>query len=207
MMSVIVRKETDPAGGTSETSGTSRERMIASAALLFRENGYSGTGFRDVVTHSGAPRGSIYHHFPGGKAQLAQETIDYAAGVVESAIERGAAAGDPLAALRATLAWWRATLVASDYRAGCPIVAITVEAHEPELSESADLAFARWERVLAAALRDGGVPPARAARLATLAVAAVEGAVIRCRAARDTAALDEVGRELEAIFRGARDGG
>jgi AcrR family transcriptional regulator len=49
----------------------SRNRMIQSAALLFREHGYSGTGFRDVIEHSGAPRGSIYHHFPGGKEELA----------------------------------------------------------------------------------------------------------------------------------------
>jgi AcrR family transcriptional regulator len=198
MMSVIVREEPDDAGRST------RERMIVSAAALFREHGYSGTGFRDVVAHSGAPRGSIYHHFPGGKAQLARETIGYAADVVATVIERGSAAGDPLIALRATLDWWRATLVASDYRAGCPIVAVTVESHEPALTEAADRAFARWERVLASALRDGGVDDQRAARLATLAIAAVEGAVIRCRAARDTAALDEVGRELETIFREAR---
>ncbi|WP_203217549.1 helix-turn-helix domain-containing protein [Nocardia arthritidis] len=47
--------------------------MVLSAVQLFREHGYSGTGFRDVIAHSGAPRGSIYHHFPGGKAQLGQE--------------------------------------------------------------------------------------------------------------------------------------
>ena len=57
---------------TDATPPDSRTRMIASAAELFREQGYSATGFRDVVEHSGAPRGSIYHHFPGGKAQLAQ---------------------------------------------------------------------------------------------------------------------------------------
>ena len=53
----------------------SRERMVRSAAYLFRERGYSGTGFRDVIAHSGAPRGSIYHHFPDGKAQLAEEAV------------------------------------------------------------------------------------------------------------------------------------
>lgn len=56
----------------------SRERMVRSAAFLFRERGYSGTGFRDVIAHSGAPRGSIYHHFPEGKAQLAEEAVRYA---------------------------------------------------------------------------------------------------------------------------------
>src|SRR4051812_49001651 len=60
----------------------SKKRMVESAALLFREQGYSGTGFRDVIGHSGAPRGSIYHHFPGGKSELAAETVRYAGEVV-----------------------------------------------------------------------------------------------------------------------------
>jgi AcrR family transcriptional regulator len=53
--------------------------MIRSAALLFRENGYSGTSFRDVIAHSGAPRGSIYHHCADGKEQLAADTAEWAA--------------------------------------------------------------------------------------------------------------------------------
>ena len=105
--------------------------MVESAALLFRERGYSGTGFRDVIEHSGAPRGSIYHHFPGGKSELAAETMRYAGDVVAARIERAAADGDPAAVLRAFVA-----LVASarsrdsDFRAGCPVVAVAVEAHD-----------------------------------------------------------------------------
>ena len=67
--------------------------MIRSAALLFRENGYSGTGFRDVIAHSGAPRGSIYHHFPDGKEQLAADTVEWAGAVIERRLARAARAG------------------------------------------------------------------------------------------------------------------
>ncbi len=77
-----------------------RTRMIISATELFRENGYSGTGFRDVVAHSGAPRGSIYHHFPGGKTELAEEAVRLAGDVVAARIERAAADGDPQAMRR-----------------------------------------------------------------------------------------------------------
>lgn len=204
MMAVIVDERADPTPADRNVS--SRDRMIASAARLFREHGYSGTGFRDVVADSGAPRGSIYHHFPGGKAELAQETVRYAADVVAAVIDR--AGDDPVAALQVTLAWWRATLEKTGYRAGCPVVAIAVEAHErPELLDAAADAFAQWERLLAGSLRGAGVARGRAGRLAALAVAAIEGAVVRCRAARDTRALDDVGRELEALFRGAASDG
>src|SRR3954462_5636802 len=102
----------------------SRNRMIESAALLFREHGYSGTGFRDVIEHSGAPRGSIYHHFPGGKAELATETVRYAGAAIAAEIERLARDGDAVAVLRAFVGWWRHLLERSDFRAGCPVVAV-----------------------------------------------------------------------------------
>lgn len=73
----------------------SRERMVRSAAFLFRERGYSGTGFRDVIAHSGAPRGSIYHHFPGGKAQLAEEAVRYAGDFLNAGILAATEGGDP----------------------------------------------------------------------------------------------------------------
>src|SRR5437588_7959739 len=64
-------------GGESPMASDTRERMVRSAAYLFRERGVSGTAFSDVIAHSGAPRGSIYHHFPGGKLQLAEEAVRY----------------------------------------------------------------------------------------------------------------------------------
>ena len=76
MMIVIARAERD----LGDTTADSKRQMVESAALLFREQGYSGTGFNAVIEHSGAPRGSIYHHFPGGKAELAAETVRYAGG-------------------------------------------------------------------------------------------------------------------------------
>ena len=182
----------------------SRERMVQSAAVLFREHGFSGTGFRDVIEHSGAPRGSIYHHFPGGKAQLAAETVRYASDVVATRIERVTVDGDPVAMLRAFVAGWRRTLERSDFRAGCPIVAVAVEApDDPELAEAVVDAFERWERMFAAVLREAGVPRARAARLATLTVSSLEGTVVLCRARRDTRPLDAVARELEDVIRSA----
>jgi AcrR family transcriptional regulator len=184
----------------------SRERMVRSAALLFRERGYSGTAFSDVIAHSGAPRGSIYHHFPGGKAELAQEAVAWAAATIAERLDEALASEhDAAGVLRAFLAPWREVLERSDFRAGCPLVAITVETDVPAaLTEAVERAFAGWQRLLAARLRRAGIAPARARTLATLTLGAIEGAVLLCRAQRDTAPLDAVAGELARAIEAAR---
>jgi AcrR family transcriptional regulator len=178
-----------------------RERMVRSAAYLFRERGFSGTAFSDVIAHSGAPRGSIYHHFPGGKTQLAEEAVRYAGDFLNAGVRAATRDDDPVAAVRVFLGWWRRVLVRSDFRAGCPIVAVTVESQlESRLAEAAADAFQRWEDALAAGLVAAGAAPARAARLATLIVGAVEGATILCRARRSVKPLDDVTTELEELI-------
>ena len=176
--------------------------MIRSAALLFREQGYSGTGFRDVVDHSGAPRGSIYHHFPGGKGELAEETLLWAGEVIARHLARAAHDSDPIAALRAFVGAWRKTLQDSEFRAGCPVVAVAVEANAGSrpIAAAAD-AFSRWHDLIASSLRDAGVGGPEARRLATLVIAAIEGAIILCRAQHDMRPLNDVTRELEATLR------
>lgn len=183
----------------------SRERMVRSAAYLFRERGYSGTGFRDVIAHSGAPRGSIYHHFPGGKVQLAEEAVQYAGEFLNAGIQAAVEGGDAASAVDAFVGWWRGVLLKSEFRAGCPVVAVTVESHDdaPQLVQAAASAFARWQDTLATGLENAGASPDRAARLATLIVSAVEGATILCRAERDLRPLDAVVAELKALTRTA----
>jgi AcrR family transcriptional regulator len=182
----------------------SRNQMIQSAALLFREHGYSGTGFRDVIEHSGAPRGSIYHHFPGGKEQLAADTVAWAAGVMERRIERAAQSGDPVAALGIFVDAWREVLEDSNFRAGCPIIAVAVEADAgAAATAAADAAFSGWQDVISRALLDAGVSRTDARRLATLVVAGIEGAILICRVRSDIRPLRDVHRALEAALRTA----
>jgi AcrR family transcriptional regulator len=186
----------------------SRERMIQSAALLLRERGLAGTSFREVVEHSGAPRGSIYHHFPQGKNQLVEEAIDAAGAFAERLLTRAGDGADPVAMLRAFVDLWAQTLTGSDYRAGCPVLAVATEAapDEPQLRAAAAGAFGRWHAALAADLRAAGVTPARARRLATTVIAGVEGAVVLCRAQQSSRPLRDVGAELELLLQDALPG-
>jgi AcrR family transcriptional regulator len=175
--------------------------MIVSTALLLREKGLTGTSFGDVIDHSGAPRGSIYHHFPDGKAQLVEEAMQYAGSYVADSIEDA----DPIEALRSFKRGWRKVLEGSDFRAGCPIVAVAVEAHSdaPQLAAAAAAAFASWQDALQVLLERDGVEPDRARRLAATTVAAIEGAVVICRARRDMKPLEDVSAELETMLSAA----
>jgi TetR/AcrR family transcriptional repressor of lmrAB and yxaGH operons len=177
-----------------------RQKMILSQALLQRERGVAGTALPDVLEHSGAPRGSIYHHFPRGKAQLVEEATRYAGEVVARGLARALDGDDPAAALHAFVATWEAVLRGSDFEAGCSVVAATLEGdRSPAARDQAAAAFARWEELYAGALERRGVGADRARSLATLAVAAIEGAVVLARARRSPEPLRRVARELEDL--------
>jgi AcrR family transcriptional regulator len=177
-----------------------RERMVVSTALLVREKGARGTSIDDVLAHSEAPRGSVYHHFPGGRQQLLREAIDYAGEYVAARLDRAAGT---LAMLDAFLKEYRDQLVASDFRAGCPVVAVAIEAGdgESDLHRHAGAAFERWQQVLAQRLVADGVSAPRARELAVLVIASIEGALVMARAHRDAEPLDDVHHHLRALLR------
>src|SRR4051794_2068294 len=191
------------------TSGGQRTRtgMVRGAVELLRQRGYTGTGFREVIELTGAPRGSIYHHFPGGKAQLAGEAVEYAGAVARDAIAAPLAAGDPVAALRAFVELWRTDFERSGHRAGCPVAAVAVENHDeaPGLLDAAARSFGAWRDAFSECLRHAGVAPARSRRLAALVVSAVEGAIVLSRADRSSAPLLDTAVELEDAIRSAID--
>lgn len=177
-----------------------RNRMIQSAALLFRERGVEGTAFADVLEHSGAPRGSVYHHFPGGKQQIAEEATRWAGDFMAAGLAAALEQDDPLAALDTFVQLWAGILAESDYEAGCPIVAAALEgSRTPGARAEAATAFSNWEQLLAQALAESGVHRDRARSLATLIIAAIEGAVVLARAERTTEPLARVAGELRTI--------
>lgn len=184
--------------------GNPRERMVVSAALLIRERGAQATAISDVLKHSRAPRGSAYHYFPGGRMQLLEEATDYAGAYIADKISAAANAADLLDDLTDL---YRRQLVRSDYRAGCPIVAVTVEAGDPDnperttkVIERAAAAFASWTELIGRRLIAEGVRPERAEELAMLVTTSIEGAIIVARASRDVKPLDLVQRQLRALL-------
>ncbi|MEU0164240.1 TetR family transcriptional regulator [Streptomyces iakyrus] len=186
-----------------ESSTSARDRIVAGAADMISRRGLNATSIRETAKHARAPLGSTYHYFPEGKQQLVTEAVRYTGEWTARSLRKELQAG-PEAGLQAFLALWRQIVVDSDFRAGCPVLAVSIE--EPAagqtsavLAAAADV-FTTWEGLLADSLREHGADPERAAHLATLIVAAVEGTVAMCRAKRSTEPLDRTAGQLRALI-------
>jgi TetR/AcrR family transcriptional repressor of lmrAB and yxaGH operons len=170
----------------------SRSRMIHAAAELFRQRGYHATAFSDVIQASGAPRGSTYFHFPGGKQELAREAIALAGDEIEELVAVAAERADgPGSLVRVLGDMVAARLEGSDYRNGCAIATMVLELapENEELSTEFETVFGRWRAALARQFETSAIAPGRAIGLADLVMSAFEGALVLSRATRSTEAF------------------
>ncbi|MGY3494318.1 TetR/AcrR family transcriptional regulator [Bradyrhizobium sp. USDA 4502] len=199
-----------------------RAKMVAGAADLMSRRGVNATSVREVVRHTGTPRGSISHHFPRGKQQLIGEAIVFAGQKASGplrqlTIEHGAIDG-----LRAFIELWRKVLEKTDFKAGCPVLAVAVEQYVSDVTDEtgtsdeptqqhllglAQDVFVDWQEILSSAITRQGVASSRARRLATLVIASIEGTVAMCRASRSAQPLDDVRLELELVLKAAIESG
>src|SRR5690348_2501794 len=142
-----------------------RTRLLDTAGKLFRSQGFHATGLDQILRRSRTPKGSLYYYFPGGKDQLAIETLQYVAGEqgqMMSAIF--SAQSDPLETLQTFFAHIAENLQASDFRDGCPIAAVTLEvaSDRPSVREACRQGFQTWLEVLVQHLNRAGLGEARA---------------------------------------------
>jgi len=182
-------------------SSLSRASMVRSAASLIRSRGVSATSLSDVLADSGAPRGSIYHHFPDGKRQLAEDAIHWTS---ERVLARLGAAAPTSASdvLERFIDIWRQVVVTSGGSGGCVVagVAIDTVAGETDLMEVVRATFRSWAAVLAEQLEAVGLPVDRAMPIAVATLAGMEGALILCRAERSVRPLEVVAEELMRLL-------
>jgi AcrR family transcriptional regulator len=169
--------------------------MVASAVALLARRGLQATSFSEVLEHSGAPRGSVYHHFPAGKNQMIDSALDAAGATAIELLDRKA--GEPAEEItRWFLHIWREVLIRGKFEAGCAVLAVAVAAETPELLEHTAQVFRGWRRRLAELLVDGGLAEADAQRFAATLVAASEGAVVLARAEQSLEPFDLVAEQL-----------
>ncbi|HVD41044.1 MAG TPA: helix-turn-helix domain-containing protein [Solirubrobacterales bacterium] len=167
-----------------------RDRLLNGARKLLAEKGYAGMELRDVADRGKAPRGSIYHHFPEGKKQLAIEAAELEGREIRSAIESSLAELGLAETLSTFGEMFRRRVKDQPERLGCPVAAAALARPEdPALAAAATAAFQSWEAPIAAALREEGVKKKDAENFAGLVVSTIEGALVRARAAGDDAPL------------------
>ncbi|MEV6926458.1 TetR/AcrR family transcriptional regulator [Dactylosporangium sp. NPDC051485] len=178
-----------------QMAGEVRGRMVEGAALLLAKQGLQATSFSEVLKATGAPRGSIYHHFPEGKDQLVDAALELVAGRMLAGLAeldgRGA-----VEITRYVIGAWRFVLDRSRLRAGCAVLAVAVAGDSGPLLDRAAAIFRAWRARLTELYAAAGAEPAAAARFATSVIAATEGAVVLCRAERSLEPLELVGEEL-----------
>jgi AcrR family transcriptional regulator len=186
-------------GGGGVAEGV-RERMVSGAVRLLAQQGLQATSFTEVLQLTGAPRGSIYHHFPGGKDQLVAAAVD-AAGEHAIKVLDGLAGSSAEQVTAAFLGLWRLLLERSGNSAGCAVLAVTVATRSDDLIDRAGGVFRAWRQRLAELLAAGGLADAEA--FAATLVAASEGAVVLARAERSVEPFDAVAGYLLAQVRTA----
>jgi TetR/AcrR family transcriptional repressor of lmrAB and yxaGH operons len=186
-------------------AGDSRDRMVRSAASLISSRGVSATSLSDVLADSGAPRGSIYHHFPGGKDQLATEAVRWTSDRVVAYLRAGTEA-TPAAVLGRFIQLWRQVIVTSNAGSGCVVAGVALDTGaRDELMDVARESFRAWEAALADQLERTGLPRPRAKGIALATLAGMEGALILCRAEGSVQPLDDVAEELLRLLPPASD--
>lgn len=176
-------------------AGKSRQNMVSGAARLMAERGLQETSFSEVIALTGAPRGSIYHHFPKGKDQMVSEALAFVEKNATAALE--AFSGLSAEAVTAGfLGIWRSVLTQSSFRLGCSVVAVTIATDSDSLRVQAAEVFRSWRLRLAELLREGGLADMDSREFAAVLIAAAEGAVIMARAEKNLEAFDLVASHL-----------
>ncbi|MFD3656518.1 TetR/AcrR family transcriptional regulator [Streptomyces sp. NPDC058620] len=176
-----------------------RNRLLDATQELVETGGYSGAGLNQVIAASGAPRGSLYFHFPGGKDQLVGESVRRAGDVIGDALG-GLADSSPSVEefVDGLLRHLGDRLQESGWRKGCPVATVALEtaATNDPLQEACSEVYTSWEAALRAQL--AGRPDAD--DLAVTVLALVEGALLLARAHRSRKPLDSVARQIGALL-------
>ena len=180
-----------------------KDRLLRAGERLFRTQGYAGTGLKELTQAAEAPWGSLYHFFPGGKAQLGAEVMAYAGQLYlagwRRAFERR---GDPGEAVEKVFLAEVGILEASGYADGCPIASVTLDiaSTNEALRTACAEVFASWTDAIEQGFRAAGAPREDAAALAGFVLSALEGAIVLSRAARSPAPLLQSARFVSAAI-------
>jgi len=185
-----------------------RQDLIARLSAVFREHGYAGASLAAIGAATGLGKGSLYHAFPGGKAEMAEAVLAEIHAWFESQIFAPLETRPPGEAVPAMLAAARGYF--EDGGRICLVGAFALSATRDRFAEAVSGYFDRWQNALAACLQRGGLTSRHAESLAAETLAAIQGSLVLARARQDsrffTAALERQAGRLHAVL-SARDGG
>jgi AcrR family transcriptional regulator len=184
---------------------STRESILTATAELMRRHGYAAVGMKDVVKASGAPIGSLYHHFPGGKLQLAREALINAGTayglLIPTLVDPH---GDLGEAIEAVFGQAAEDMAQTGFANMCPVASVAAEVADtvPELRDATADIFTGWLDGATAYFRARGLQEPMARDFAVVLIGALEGAFVLARTLRSTEPLLATGRVLAPQYRG-----
>lgn len=191
-------------------SRETKKRLIKTMSHLLRTQGFHATGVTQVIEESGIPKGSLYYHFPKGKVELATGSIEQSAEKLFQLLrEMMEAAQSPVQAVRIFCDFYINEMGKGHFTRGCPIATITLEAAATNdaIQNACKDAFDRLGSIFEHHLIENGVDPERSQKMAIVALASIEGALILCKAQRSTEAMAVVRDNLIEQLMQIIDGG
>jgi AcrR family transcriptional regulator len=187
-------------------AAATRDRIVERSAELFRRQGFTGTGVKQIVAEASAPFGSLYHFFPGGKEQLGAEVIRHSGAIYGQLIDAYFPPGcEPESATRAFFAGAAETLRETGYADACPIATVALEvssSSEPMRIACAEV-FDGWIDAATDRLEAAGLERSSARQLAIAMLSSLEGSFVLARALRSTGPLEVAGAVAAASVRTA----
>lgn len=161
-----------------------KQELVRTAMRLFRRQGYASTGLQQILTESGAPKGSLYYYFPAGKEQLGEAAVRLAGSLIAEMLEEHAESSkSPQQFLKKyckTMAGW---MEESGYRSGCPVATTLLETvpESPVISKAGAEVLDSWVAIIAQVHVNDGMKRREARAKAESIIAAMEGALILSR--------------------------
>ena len=187
-------------------TNTTRNRLIGATAELFRRQGYTGTGVKQIVEAAGAPFASMYHFFPDGKEALGAETIRWSGEMYGQLIDLFYDPSvDPAVSTRRFFEAAADTVRDTDYADACPIATVALEVastSEPLRRATAEV-FESWLAAVDTRLVEAGLTKTGARNVSVSLFSLLEGAFILARATRNDAHVRTAGRAAADLVRAA----
>jgi len=170
-----------------------------------RHKGYGAVGMKDIAAASGAPIGSLYHHFRGGKVQIAREALINAghayALLIPTIVDAHTDLGDAVDAVFTQAA---EDMAGTGFANMCPVASVAAEVADTveELRSATADVFEGWIEAGSEYFAARGLDASQARELTLALIGALEGAFVLARTLRSTEPLLAVGRALAPIYRG-----
>lgn len=182
---------------------SSKDKLIKTASRLFQMQGYHATGLNQITKESGAPKGSLYYHFPNGKEQLALEALQMTAKFVSDQIVEGLkTSSDPTLAIQNFIQNLAERFEKVGCKDGVPVAAIALETSliSESLRNACQLSYGKFQDAFAQKLISAGFEENRATELGIVINSMIEGAFLLSFTMGESEPLRLVAKQIPVLL-------